>query len=113
MESVQGYGRHLAALVAELPEGCPFVVIARMAGSILAPLDAWAALEAGVRQRQGGTRRQLGSGWVLAEDLEGRGLFVPKARAIYESMGIGFGAFDRLDDAEAWADDLLAGQGGR
>ena len=107
-ESVRGYGLLLAELTAELPDGCPFVVIATMSGSILATPDAWETLEAGVRRRQAGHHRQLGSAWVVATDVEGRNLFVPRARALYESMGIGFGAFDEASAAEAWADTLLA-----
>ncbi|GAB3739121.1 hypothetical protein GCM10028794_22530 [Silanimonas algicola] len=106
-ESVRGYGQMLASLTAELPDGCPFVVIATMSGSILATPDAWEALEAGVRRRQGGAHRQLGSAWVVAGDVEGRSLFVPRARSLYESMGIRFGAFDQAAAAETWADTLL------
>lgn len=107
-ESVRGYGLLLAELTAELPEGCPFVVIATMSGSILATPEAWETLEAGVRRRQGGSHRQLGSAWVIGAEVEGRNLFVPRARALYESAGIGFGAFDDAAAAEAWADALLA-----
>lgn len=109
-ESVRGYGLLLAELTAELPPGCPFVVIATMSGSILATPDAWETLEAGVRRRQGSSHRQLGSAWVVGADVEGGNLFVPRARALYESFGIGFGAFDEVAAAEAWADRLLATQ---
>lgn len=109
-ESVRGYGLLLAELTTELPKGCPFVVIATMSGSILATPEAWEALEVGVRRRQGSSHRQLGSAWVVGAEVEGRNLFVPRARALYESFGIGFGAFDEVAAAEAWANGLLATQ---
>jgi hypothetical protein len=112
-EAVQAYGTRLATLVAELPEGTDYVVIATMAGSILATPEAWDALESSLRGRQGGTRRQRGSAWVVTPDLEGRALFVPRARALYESLGAAFGAFEDEAAATAWALALLGAPGSR
>jgi hypothetical protein len=106
-EAVRAYGQRLASLIAELPDAEPYVVVATMQESILAPPDAWEALEASLKGRQGSTRKQLGSAWVIAGELEGRALFVPKARALYERLGAHFGVFEDEAAAAAWARELL------
>jgi hypothetical protein len=106
-EAVRAYGERLVELISELPEGQPYVVIALMHESILAPADAWEALEDGLRKRQASSRKQLGSAWVIDDALEGRALFVPKARALYERLGAQFGVFEDEASAAAWARQLL------
>lgn len=108
-EAVRAYGARLAELLSELPVGTPYVVVATMSNSILATPEAWQALEASLGQRQGGSRKQLGSAWVAAPGLEGRGFFVPRARALYEAFGARFELFDDEAAATAWALALLSG----
>ena len=52
VEAVAGYAQRVAHLVAAVGPGERFVVIASMSRSILAPPDAWEALEASVRSRR-------------------------------------------------------------
>lgn len=112
-EAVQAYGERLAALITELPEGSDYVVIATMVGSLLATPEAWSAQGASLSSRQGGSRRQLGSAWVMPADIEGRSLFVPRARALFEGRGAAFEAFEDEAAATAWAMALLAAGAGR
>ena len=78
VEAVAAYARRMAQLVAGVEPGGRFVVIARMSRSILAPPDAWAALDTSVRSRRLGSSRQIGAAWVKDGDVEGWALMLPR-----------------------------------
>lgn len=103
VEAVAVYARHMAQLVAAVEPGGRFVVIARMSRSLLAPPDAWAALEASIHSRHLGVSRQVGAAWVRDGDVEGWALMVPRITAIYAAVEIPFRAFDDEESATAWA----------
>ena len=107
VEAVTGYARRMAGLVAGVEPGGRFVVIARMSRSILAPPDAWAALESSVRSRRLGSSRQIGAAWVKDGDVEGWALMLPKLTAIYAAIDVPFRGFDDEATAAAWALDVL------
>lgn len=110
VEAVAGYARHMAKLVAAVEPGGRFVVIANMSRSILAPPDAWAALEASVHSRNQGPSRQVGAAWVKVGDVEGWALMLPKITAIYAGIGVPFRGFDDEAAATAWALEVLGGR---
>ena len=110
VEAVAAYARRMAQLVAGVEPGGRFVVIARMSRSILAPPDAWAALDASVRSRRLGSSRQIGAAWVKDGDVEGWALMLPKITAIYAAIDVPFRGFDDEAAAAAWALDLLGGR---
>ncbi|MCZ8114642.1 hypothetical protein [Silanimonas sp.] len=107
VEAVAAYARRMAQLVAGVEPGGRFVVIARMSRSILAPPDAWAALDASVRSRKLGPSRQIGAAWVKDGEVEGWALMLPKITAIYAAIEVPFQGFDDEAAAAAWALDLL------
>ena len=107
VEAVAGYVRRMAQLVAAVEPGGRFVVVARMSRSILAPPDAWAALEASVRSRLDGTSRQVGAAWVREGEVEGWALMLPKVTAIYAAIDVPFRGFDDEAAAATWALDVL------
>lgn len=110
VEAVAGYAQHMARLISALEPGGRFVVVARMSRSILAPPDAWRALEASVQARLLGTTRQIGAAWVKVGEVEGWALMLPKVSAIYAGIGVPFRGFDDEADATAWAEALLAAE---
>lgn len=110
VEAVSAYARRMAKLVAGVEPGGRFVVIARMSRSILAPPDAWAALEASVRSRRLGPSRQIGAAWVKEGDVEGWALMLPRITAIYAAIDVPFHGFDDEAAATAWAMDVLGGR---
>lgn len=107
VEAVAAYARHMAQLVAGVEPGGRFVVIARMSRSILAPPDAWAALDASVRSRRLGPARQVGAAWVRVGEVEGWALMLPKITAIYAAIDVPMRGFDDEAAATAWALDVL------
>lgn len=111
VEAVAGYARRMAGLVAAVEPGGRFVVIARMSRSLLAPPDAWAALEASVRSRHLGPSKQVGAAWVKVGDVEGWALMLPRITAIYAAIDVPFRGFDDEGDATAWALEVLGGRG--
>ena len=110
VEAVAAYARRMAQLVAGVEPGGRFVVIARMSRSILAPPDAWAALDASVRSRRDGPARQVGAAWVREGDVEGWALMLPRITAIYAAIDVPFRGFDDEAAAAAWALDVLGGR---
>ena len=110
VEAVAAYARRMAKLVVGVEPGGRFVVIARMSRSILAPPDAWAALEASVRSRRLGPSRQIGAAWVKEGDVEGWALMLPRITAIYAAIDVPFHGFDDEAAATAWAMDVLGGR---
>jgi hypothetical protein len=110
VEAVAGYARRMAQLVAAVEPGGRFVVIARMSRSILAPPDAWGALDASVRSRRDGPSRQVGAAWVREGDVEGWALMLPRITAIYAAINVPFRGFDDEAAATAWALDVLGGR---
>jgi hypothetical protein len=109
VEAVAAYVRRMAQLVAGVEPGGRFVVIARMSRSILAPPDAWAALDASVRSRRLGSSRQIGAAWVKDGEVEGWALMLPRITAIYAAIDVPFRGFDDEAAATAWALDVLGG----
>lgn len=110
VEAVAAYARRMAELVAAVEPGGRFVVIARMSRSILAPPDAWAALDASVRSRRLGPSRQVGAAWVRVGDVEGWALMLPRITAIYAGIDVPFRGFDDEAAATAWALGVLGGR---
>jgi len=110
VEAVAAYARRMAQLVAGVEAGGRFVVIARMSRSILAPPDAWAALDASVRSRRAGPSRQVGAAWVREGEVEGWALMLPRVTAIYAAIDVPFRGFDDETAATAWALDVLGGR---
>jgi hypothetical protein len=110
VEAVAAYARRMAQLVAGVESGGRFVVIARMSCSILAPPDAWAALDASVRSRKLGPSRQVGAAWVKDGEVEGWALMLPKITAIYAAIDVPFRGFDDEAAATEWALGLLGGR---
>jgi hypothetical protein len=85
-------------------------VIARMSRSILAPPEAWAALEASIGSRKRGPSRQVGAAWVKEDEVEGWALMLPRVKAIYRAIDVPFRGFDDEATATGWALDVLGGR---
>ncbi|MCE2944388.1 MAG: hypothetical protein ACK5S2_10700 [Lysobacteraceae bacterium] len=110
VEAVAAYAQQVARLVAGVEPGGRFVVIARMSRSILAPPEAWAALEASIGSRKRGPSRQVGAAWVKEGEVEGWALMLPRVNAIYRAIDVPFRGFDDEATATGWALDVLGGR---
>ena len=108
VEGVDDFGRKMLALFAGLPLGQSVVTLAEIRRTLVSPPDAWARLEAHTARVQQGPHRILGTAWVVAADVEGRGLLVPRARRMYAEAGRPFEVFEDAASAAAWAQALLA-----
>jgi hypothetical protein len=108
VEGIEAFSRRMLALCATLPEGQAIVTLAEIRRSLLAPPDAWALLETHTSRVRAGPHRILATAWIVAEDVEGRNLLVPRARRMYAEAGREFEVFIDAKAAEAWARERLA-----
>lgn len=85
----------------------PWVSVSLMLGSMLASPEAFARYSDMMHAAKSAQFTPLASAYVVAHDVEGRALMLSKYAAIHTSSGRLFRSFDQLDDALAWAHDLI------
>lgn len=90
------------------PAGTPVVNVCEMRGTLVYTSDAWTALGEAIRATGASGLRVLGTAWIVDGDVEGAGLLLPRARALFAEAGRRFAVFERRTDAEAWGRELLA-----
>lgn len=108
VEGIMAFGRRMLALYATLPEGQAIVTLAEIRRSLLAPPEAWDLFEAHTSRVQAGPRRILATAWIVAEDVEGRSLMLPRVRRMYAAVGRTFEVFTEAEAANRWAQAQLA-----
>lgn len=96
-------------LIAANPQG-PWVSVSTMRGSMLASPDAFARYSEIMQTQRPAECTPLASAYVVAPDVEGRSLMLPKYEAIHIASGRVFQSFTQLDDALAWARSLIDAQ---
>jgi hypothetical protein len=85
----------------------PWVSVSLMRNSLLASPEAFAQYADMMHTARSAQFTPLASAYVVAPDVEGRALMLPKYAAIHTSSGRLFKSFDQLDDALAWAHVLI------
>ena len=88
----------------------PWVSVSLMRNSLLASPEAFAQYNAMMHAAKPARCIPLASAYVVAPDVEGRTLMLPKYAAIHTSSGRLFRSFDHLDDALAWAQTLITAE---
>lgn len=88
----------------------PWVSVTLMRNSLLASPEAFAQYSAMMHAAKPAHCRPLASAYVVAPDVEGRTLMLPKYAAIHTSCGRLFQSFDHLDEAMAWAQSLITAE---
>lgn len=107
VEGIDEFGRKMLALFATVPPGEAVVTLAEIRTTLVSPEDAWQRLSRLVQRMQSGPHRIVGTAWIVADDVEGRGLMVPRARRMYAEAGRVFEVFRDADAAAAWAQERL------
>lgn len=88
----------------------PWVSVSIMRRSMLASPDAFARYTEMMHTARSAQFTPLASAYVVAPDVEGRSLMLPKYEAIHIASGRVFQSFTQLDDALAWARSLIDAQ---
>jgi hypothetical protein len=109
-EGIDAFVAQSRALHAELARGGPFVSVAEVLGTLVAPIEVWERLEHHVAEVAAARLPEAGLAWVVAEDVEGRSLFLSRAQAMYARNGRPMEVFTTMVDAEAWAHRRLRGE---
>ncbi len=91
----------------DLPLGSRVVNVSEMLETLVFPPEAWEELRATIRATSASGHQVLATAWVVATDVEGRRLMLPKARALFSECGRRFEIFETREAAEAWAQDVL------
>lgn len=86
-----------------LPEGTPVVNVCEMRGTLVYTPEAWEALGATIRATSASGMRVLATAWIVAADVEGAALLLPRARALFANAGRRFEVFGERQAAETWA----------
>lgn len=81
----------------------PWVSVSLMLGSMLASPEAFARYADMMHAPKPPHYIPLASVYVVAPDVEGRSLMLPKYAAIHTACGRQFQSFERLDEALAWS----------
>jgi len=111
VEGINEFGRKMLALFAQVPAGQAVVTLAEIRRTLVAPADAWDLLEAHTRRVQIGQYRLLGTAWWVRPEVEGRLIFLPRAREMYRAAGRRFEVFEDEASANLWAAELMAKDG--
>ena len=85
------------------PAGTPVVNVCEMRGTLVYTPEAWAALADAIRATGASGLRVLATVWIVAGDVEGAGLLLPRARDLFAGAGRRFEVFAERRTAEAWA----------
>lgn len=85
----------------------PWVSLSIMRGSLLASPDAFARYTEMMHSPRPAQFTPLASAYVVAPDVEGRLLMLPKYAEIHTSTGRIFKSFEQLGNALAWAQSLV------
>ncbi len=85
----------------------PWVSVSIMRRSMLASPDAFARYSEMMHTPRPAQFTPLASAYVVAPDVEGRSLMLPKYEAIHIASGRIFQSFTQLDDALVWARSLI------
>lgn len=93
-------------LTAADPHG-PWVSVSWMRNSLLASPEAFAQYATMMHAPKPAQFTPLASAYVVAPEVEGRALMLPKYAAIHTSCGRLFQSFEQLDEALAWAQALI------
>lgn len=109
-EGIEAFIAQSMALHAQLAPSGPFVSVAEIVGTLVAPIEVWERLETHVAQFAAAGVPEVGLAWVVAEDVEGRSLFLSRAQAVYARHGRPIVIFTTLAAAEAWAQRRLRGE---
>jgi hypothetical protein len=86
-----------------LPAGTPVVNVCEMRGTLVYTPEAWEALRATIRATGTSGMRVLATAWIVGADVEGAGLLLPRARALFADAGRCFEVFGERQTAETWA----------
>ncbi|MGL6289431.1 MAG: hypothetical protein ACRC2H_01935 [Silanimonas sp.] len=109
-EGIEAFIAQSLTLHAQLAPSGPFVTVAEILGTLVAPIEVWKRLEDHVAQVAAAGVPEAGLAWVVAEDVEGRSLFLPRAQAVYARNGRPIEVFTTMAAAEAWAQRRLRGE---
>lgn len=107
LEGIDEFARRMLALFSQIPAGQAVVTLAEIRRTLAAPADAWERLEAHTRRVQIGQYRLLGTAWWVRPEVEGRLIFLPRAREMYRAAGRPFEVFEDEASANTWATELL------
>lgn len=107
-EGVDAFSQRMIALYRELPPGRRFVNLTEFHGTLMATPDAWERLGQHLQRVNASGVPLVGTAWIAGPDVEGRGLFLPRAESLFRGLGRCFATFDAMPAAEAWAREKLA-----
>lgn len=102
-EGVDAFSQEMVALYRQLPPGQRFVTITELRETLLATPDAWERLAEHLQGINGSGLPLVATAWVLAPEVEGRSLLLPKVRAIFAGAQRVFEVFETLEQAQDWA----------
>lgn len=109
LETVQGVSRAMQELFAkQAPQG-RFVDVLEMRTSIMASREVMDAFGRFLAQMSAAKTAPLAVAYVVAPDVEGRGVMLPLFARVYAEHGRRFAAFETMDEARAWALAQLGG----
>ncbi|XZG71668.1 hypothetical protein ACTSKR_07365 [Chitinibacteraceae bacterium HSL-7] len=89
-------------LLTELAASGPFGLLVEIGGSVMAPPDALAALEASLADQNEAGIRPVGVAFAIDPKVEGALLMQRIFARIFERQGIAFAWFDTLEAAQHW-----------
>jgi hypothetical protein len=107
-EGVDAFSQKMVELYRQLPAGMRFVNLTEFRVTMMATPDAWERLAGHLSRVNDSGLPLVATAWIAAADVEGRGLFVPRATLLFRELGRSFECFETMGAAEAWGRRLLA-----
>jgi hypothetical protein len=108
VEAVDEFSLKMTALYRELPRDLRFVNLSEMRDSIMATPEAWERFAEHLQRVNDSGLPLVGTAWIVAPEVEGRALFLPRAEALFRRHGRVFATFEGMAAAEAWAREKIA-----
>lgn len=100
-EGIKAFGRTMVALLKNWqPEG-PFASLSIWRGSMLISADALAAYDHLLKVSRAHFPKELVNVWFVPDEVEGRGIMLPKWQALYATNGYPLEIFDTESAARA------------
>lgn len=106
-EAIDAFSLEMLGLYRRLPAGTRCVNLTEVRSALLGTPDAWERLSEHLAAGARLPLALLATGWVVAPEVEGRTLMLPRARQAFADAGRPFEVFETIAEAEVWARRVL------
>lgn len=107
-EGIDAFSNEMVRLYRQLPVGMRFVNVTEVRHTLLGTPDAWELLGEHLLRINRSGLPLVATAWVVADDVEGRSLLLPRAEALFAAAARSFEVFATLPAAETWARSRLS-----